>query len=54
MVDRDLGPETVANWGQLYSTEAIRDGSLERTTRTSLTYRDAKQTKNIKHFIRSR
>ncbi|EPE36184.1 Clavaminate synthase-like protein [Glarea lozoyensis ATCC 20868] len=37
---RDLSRTTVANWDLLHDPEAIRDGELQRSTRTSLTYRD--------------
>ena len=38
--DIGLGPETVANWNLLRSTDCILGGKCERQTRTSLTYRD--------------
>lgn len=38
--DLDLGPETIANWVLLSSTDRITNGRSERQTRTSLTYRD--------------
>jgi len=38
--DMDLGPATVANWQLLKSPEDIINGTKERQTRTSLTYRD--------------
>jgi len=40
MVDEDLGPETIANWGLLGDKEGFRSGRSERGTRISLTYRD--------------
>jgi len=40
MVDEDLGPETIANWGLLGDKERFRSGRSERGTRISLTYRD--------------
>lgn len=38
--DIELGQLTVANWDLLRTPDAIKDGRLERQTRTSLTYRD--------------
>jgi len=38
--DVDLGPETVANWDLLRSSEAFAAGRNARELRTSLTYRD--------------
>lgn len=40
VVDGDLGPETVCNWGLLGEKDGFLGGSFERMTRTSLTYRD--------------
>ena len=40
MVDEDLGPETIANWGLLGDKERFKSGRSERGTRISLTYRD--------------
>lgn len=40
VVDGDLGPETVCNWGLLGEKDGFLGGSFERRTRTSLTYRD--------------
>ncbi|RDL40406.1 Calpain [Venustampulla echinocandica] len=41
--DVNLGPDTVSNWDLLRSPELIVDGKLQRSTRTSLTYRDVKK-----------
>ncbi|KAJ5625564.1 hypothetical protein N7510_001873 [Penicillium lagena] len=38
--DEHLGPDTICNWGLLRDRHALRDGWLQRETRTSLTYRD--------------
>jgi len=38
--DVDLGPDTIANWNLLSSTDGVSSGKCERQTRTSLTYRD--------------
>jgi alkylated DNA repair protein alkB family protein 6 len=36
----NLDESTVSNWDLLQHPEALQDGKLERSTRTSLTYRD--------------
>lgn len=38
--DVDLGPDTIANWQMLGDTNAFEDGTANRETRVSLTYRD--------------
>jgi len=47
--DRDLGPETVANWSLLGNRGVIEGGGgvNRRTTRISLTYRDVKKVSNV-------
>lgn len=41
--DVNLGPDTVSNWDLLRSPYSIVDGRNQRSTRTSLTYRDVKK-----------
>ncbi len=38
--DEDLSAETIANWDLLRSKQDFESGSIQRQTRTSLTYRD--------------
>lgn len=38
--DKNLGPETIANWDLLGKKTSFAAGSYEREVRTSLTYRD--------------
>lgn len=40
VLDGDLREETVCNWGLLGEKEGFLGGSYQRTTRTSLTFRD--------------
>lgn len=50
-VDRGLGPDTIANWALLGDKEAYSDGTNERGTRVSLTYRDVLKVSNIGNKI---
>lgn len=48
--DRDLRPETVANWsllGDVVGVIEANGGVNERTTRVSLTYRDVRKVSNV-------
>ncbi|KAH9828666.1 Alpha-ketoglutarate-dependent dioxygenase alkB 6 [Teratosphaeria destructans] len=47
--DTDLGPTTIANWGQLGDMQHFQDngGRNTRSTRISLTYRDVKKVSSI-------
>lgn len=38
--DKNLGPDTIVNWQMLGDTNSFEDGSANRETRVSLTYRD--------------
>ena len=40
MMDRDLGPEQIVNWKLVGDKTLFQDGTAERHTRVSLTYRD--------------
>lgn len=40
IADKNLGPETIANWDLLGDKTHFAAGSYEREVRTSLTYRD--------------
>ena len=54
--DVDLSPETVSNWDMLRAPEAFTNGVNQRSTRTSLTYRDvlkvSKLGNNIGKFLK--
>jgi alkylated DNA repair protein alkB homolog 6 len=43
-IDRDLGPNSVANWSLLGNQDAFHSGVNERETRVSLTYREVIKT----------
>lgn len=45
--DVDLSSETVINWDLLHSIEDIKEGAMQRDTRTSLTFRDVIKTKSL-------
>ncbi|KAF3770530.1 hypothetical protein M406DRAFT_344225 [Cryphonectria parasitica EP155] len=45
--DVDLSSETVANWGLLRNPDSFVDGHNQRSTRTSLTYRDVLKTSKL-------
>lgn len=54
--DVGLSPETVSNWGMLRKPDGFANGVNQRSTRTSLTYRDvlkvSKLGNNIGKFLR--
>jgi alkylated DNA repair protein alkB family protein 6 len=45
--DVDLSPETVANWAPLRAPGDFKSGHNQRSTRTSLTYRDVMKVSNL-------
>ena len=48
--ETSLNSETVANWNFLRSTHNIEEGTLQRSTRTSLTFRDVIKVSSLGKF----